>query len=117
MTMATFAPRSIATLCLFGILLAAGCASHTSNSVLLGDGSQRIELTGFKFNTSEQGDTKVATFAGHRASFEPQRIVIDGEEVWTGPYRRAAVSRGKAAQVFLAVDGKRVSTTPAQPRM
>jgi len=92
------------------LALAGGCAtsSYTSESVLLGDSGQRIELTGFAFQTSEQGDMKTVTFAEHRAVFEPERIVIDGNQVWTGPYRRAAVSRGKAATVVLTVDGKRV---------
>ena len=87
---------------------ATGCVSHRSSSVLMGDGDRRIELAGFSFDTDEQGDAKTATFAGHRAVFEPMRIVIDDEEVFTGPYRRAAISRGEGASVQLTVDGKRV---------
>ena len=53
------------------LALAGGCStsSYTSESVLIGDSGQRIELTGFAFQTSEQGDTKTATFADHRALF------------------------------------------------
>jgi hypothetical protein len=98
-------------------LLAVGCASHRTESLLLGDSRQRIELTGFSFETSEQGDAKVAQFAGHRAAFEPERIVVDGQTVHSGPYRRAAVNRGKAGAVRLTVDGKSVPVQPAQTRM
>ena len=100
--------------CLF-IFTLAGCASHKSTSTLMGDSDQRIELTGFRFDTDEQGDTRTATFGGHRAVFEPMRIVIDDEEVFAGPYRRAAVSRGPGASVQLTVDGKRVPVARRSP--
>ena len=107
MTVNMHAARLVLLICL---TLAGGCASssYTSESLLMGDSGQRIELTGFAFETSERGDTKTATFADHLAVFEPERIVIDGKQVWSGPYRRAAISRGKAAGVVLTVDGKRV---------
>jgi hypothetical protein len=99
------------------VMAAGGCAYQQSNSLLMGNGGQRIELTGYSFDTSEQGDAKVATFAGHRASFEPERIVIDGQTVFAGPYRRAAVNRGKAGAVLLTVDGRSVPVAPAQTGM
>jgi hypothetical protein len=103
-------------LCAAALLTPTGCTSQRSNSVLMGDSRQRIELTGFSFETSEQGDTKVAEFAGHRAAFEPERVVIDGRTVYSGPYERAAINRGNAGDVLLTVDGKSVPVGPAQPR-
>lgn len=96
---------------------AGGCTSHRSTSLLMGDSRQRIELTGFSFDTSEAGDTKVATFAGHRAVFEPERIVIDGEHVHSGPYRRAAINRGKGGSILLTVDGTPVPVRSAPSGM
>ena len=104
-------------LCVSALLAAAGCVSHRSESLLMGDSRQRIELTGYSFDTSEQGETKVAEFAGHRAAFEPERIVVDGQTVFSGPYRRAAINRGKAATVLLTVDGRSVPVGPAQTGM
>jgi hypothetical protein len=109
--------KGLPLLCAAALLAAAGCVSHQSNSLLMGDSRQRVELTGYSFETSEQGDAKVATFAGHRASFEPERIVIDGQTVFSGLYRRAAINRGKAGAVLLTVDGRSVPVGPAQTGM
>jgi hypothetical protein len=103
--------------CVTGLLAAGGCTSYRTDSLVMGDSRQRIELTGYSFETSELPDAKVATFAGHRAAFEPERIVVDGQTVFSGPYRRAAVNRGKAGAVLLTVDGRSVPVGPAQTGM
>jgi hypothetical protein len=107
----------VTLLCAAALLFAQGCTSQRSNSVLMGDSRQRIELTGFSFDTSEEGDAKVARFAGHRASFEPERVVIDGQTVYSGAYRRAEINRGDAGAVLLTVDGKPVPVGPDSRRM
>ncbi len=83
--------------------LLAGCVYHSSTSWLLDRGDRKIEFTGYSVDPRHEGDVTTVDFGRHTARFEPERIEVDGRDVWTGPYTHARVSRGRDGRVVMDV--------------
>ena len=80
-----------------------GCTFETKSSWILTQGDRKIEFSGFSVDPKHDGDVTTVDFGRHTARFEPERIELDGREMWSGPYTRARVYRGLGGRAFLDV--------------
>jgi hypothetical protein len=96
---------SVPLVALATLLGAGGCVTYSNTSSwLVNQGPRKIEISGFSVDPRHEGETTIVNFGSHVARFEPERIELDGNEAWTGPYRHAKVSRGRGGGAVLKVE-------------